>query len=126
MSLQLFAALPVLSAKFQMHVSSWFLLYQQTEIGCHQVNTSLYSQFLTDERRLQDHRLTIVFFQQFYDGLFEVGNLFFGTDLKVLLLEIITYRIFQRILFEIVLQHRWQRHVRMVDDIIKGSTRKAT
>ena len=121
-------AVSIGNALFNIPVLTRFLFHQQAHVSRHQIDTPLYSELFTDERRLENRILAVVsaLFKQNMDCLSEMGCHKGGIVLELRGIKILARTEIKGFLSEILLQRQTHVSLFAVDDIVQRSIGKVT
>ena len=111
-------AVGIVTQVFYLLVLARLLFYQQSHVGCHQVDTSLQSQFLANERGLEE--IGTIGWRQQLDGLTDVFHLLGCHLLEPFPVEVVAGGKAVGLLAIGALERLLEGGFRMVDDIVEG------
>ena len=97
-------AVAVVFVAFDEDVAARLLLDEQLEVGRHQVDAALQSEFLADERRFEDSLAHVVVAPQFGHDALDVGGLCGGVGFELLRIEVGAGHVFECLFAEVAYQ----------------------
>ena len=97
-------AVAVVFVAFDEDVAARLLLDEQLEVGRHQVDAALQSEFLADERRFEDGLAHVVVAPQFGHDALDVGGLRSGVGFELLRVEVGAGHVFECLFAEVAYQ----------------------
>ena len=126
MFLDVEGTIAVARVAFEEVVLSRLLLHKQSQVGRHEVDASLDTQFLADETRFEDSLLLIISAKEFGDDRLHVAHLRLGKPFKLAGVEVWAAGILDSLLAEIALQRVGETVLGMVDKVVEGTPCEVT